>query len=290
MIKGKKFITTGKKIITLLLFVILIQLNLNATDKIVFGLTGTVYKGDLKIFDNWKKYLEKKLDLPVELKFSRTYSEMMSMINLGEVDIAYVCNTTFVQLKRQKSAKLLTIPVSNGLEVYYSYIISQKKSSYKNLLGFKDKIFAFTDPDSNSGAVAPTYALLKSGYKTKEYFRETIYTYEHGESIKAVLDEFVDGASVDSLVYEQFIKRHPSEAKSLRIVEKLGPFTMSPIVANKNLSLKKFNEIQKIFINMNQETEGSAILKALSLDKLNLPTNKTYKDIEEIMNFIDTYE
>ena len=116
--KDKKIIASGKKIITFLLFMLLIPLSLNAAkDKIVFGLTGTVYKGDLKIFDKWKKYLENKLNIPVELKFSRTYSEMISMINLGEVDIAYVCNTTYVQLKKQKSAKLLSIPVSNGVEV-----------------------------------------------------------------------------------------------------------------------------------------------------------------------------
>lgn len=288
--KDKKIITSGKKIITILLFMLLIPYSLSAKDKIVFGLTGTVYKGDLKIFDNWKKYLEKKLNIPVELKFSRTYSEMMSMINLGEVDIAYVCNTTYVQLKKQESAKLLSIPVSNGLEVYYSYIISKKSAPYKSLLDFKDKIFAFTDPGSNSGTVAPTYELLKNGHKTKDYFRRTIYTYEHGESIKAVLDEFVDGASVDSLVYEQFVKRHAKESKELKVVERLGPFTMSPIVANKNLSPKNFDLIQKIFVNMDKDKKGTKILKELSLDKLNIPKNKSYEDIEKIMSFIDSYE
>ena len=65
---------------------------------------------------------------------------------------------------------------------------------------------------------------------------------------------------------------------------------MSPIVANENLSSKIFSEIQKIFTFMDKEEEGSKILKALSLDRLNIPGNKSYADIEKIVNFIDSYE
>lgn len=288
--KDKNIINTGKKITVLLLLILFIPIFANSQEKITFGLTGTVFKGDLEIFNKWKNYLEEKLNVPVSLKFSRTYSEMISMINLGQVDVAYVCNTTYVTLKKQNSVKLLTIPMTNGLEEYYAYIISKKDSPYNSLLDFKNKIFAFTDPDSNSGAVAPRYNLLKNGYSPKDYFKKIVYTYEHGESIKAVLDEFVDGASVDSLVYEQFVKRHAKKAKDLKIVEKLGPYVMSPIVANDNLDKETFNEIQNIFMNMHKEKQGQNILKALSLDKLNAPKNKDYSEIEKIMDFIKTHE
>lgn len=288
--KDKNLINSGKKVTIFLILILIFPIITYAQTKITFGLTGTVFKGDLEIFNNWKDYLEKKLNIPVSLKFSRTYAEMVSMINLGQVDLAYVCNTTFVTLKKQNSVKLLTIPMTNGEEVYYSYIISKKTLPYNSLLDFKNKIFAFTDPESNSGAIAPRYRLLKTGYSPKSYFKKIIYTYEHGESIKAVLDEFVDGASVDSLVYEQFVKRHANEAKDLKIVEKLGPFVMSPIVASTNLDKKIFNNIQEIFINMHKEEEGYKILNGLSLDKLNYPNGKDYSTIEKIMDYIKIHE
>jgi len=288
--KDKNITIAGKKFTILLLIILIIPIFSNAHEKITFGLTGTIYKGDLEIFDNWKKYLERKLNIPVELKFSRTYSEMVSMINSGQVDVAYICNSTYVTLKKQNSVKLLTIPMANGGEVYYSYIISKKKFAYKSLFDFKNKIFAYTDPESNSGSIAPTYKLLKNNHTPKRYFKKIIYTYEHGESIQAVLDEFVEGASVDSLVYDQFVKRYPLQAKELKIVEKLGPFTMSPIVANNNLDKKTFTLIQKIFVHMNEEKEGFKILQGLSLDKLNMPINKNYNDIEEIMDYVKAYE
>lgn len=279
---------SNKKLTTIFL-ILLIPSILFANEKLVFGLTGTIYKGDLVVFDKWKKLLEKKLKKRVELKFSRTYSEMMTMIKLGEVDIAYVCNSTYVKLHRQNQAKLLVIPVSNDKEVYYSYIISRKSSSFKKLNDFKGHLFAFTDSDSNSGAIAPTYKLLSNGFNPNTFFKKIIYTYEHGESIQAVFEEFVAGASVDSLVYEQFVKKFPNKAKKLKIVERIGPFTMSPIVANINIKNKTFTNIQKILTNMHTQKEGREILNSLSLNKLNLPKNKSYKDIENMIDYVEQH-
>lgn len=281
---GKNLFTSGKKIT--IIFLILFSTFAFSNEKIVFGLTGTVYKGDLKTFKEWEKYLEKKLDINIELRFSRTYAEMMTLLDVGTVDIAYVCNSTYIKLKEKDNVKLLSSPISNGKQVYYSYIISKQEKLYTKLIDFENKLFAFTDPGSTSGYLAPNYELLKKGYKIENFFSHLIYTYEHGESIKAVLEDFVDGASVDSLVYEQFAKRFPNEAAKLKIVEKLGPFPMSPLVTKKALNEELFKKIQNSFLNMHKDKEGETILKDLSLDKLALPKDD-FKKIEEIMNFIE---
>lgn len=285
---GKKRYITGKFFITLLLNIIFL-LSLNAQEKIVFGLTGTVYKGDLKVFNTWKDYLQKEINIPVEIKFSRTYSEMVSMIQRGEVDIAYVCNTTYVKLKNKNIAKLLAIPQSKNKDFYYSYIIARKGKTYNDLFDFRDKLFAFTDPESNSGAIAPSYKLLKKGIKAHFFFSKIIYTYEHSESINAVLESFVDGASVDSLVYEQFIKKHPNKSKNIYIVEKLGPFPMSPLVSSTLLDENIYKKIQNSLINMHEDEKGRDIFMQLSLSKLRLPKNEDYSDIENIIKFIEKY-
>ena len=285
--KSGKFFSFSGKFFTIILINIIFVLSINANEKIVFGLTGTVYKGDLKVFNEWKEYLEKDINIPIEIKFSRTYSEMISMLQRDEVDIAYVCNTTYIKLKDQKIAKLLAIPQSKNLDYYYSYIIAKKNKTYKNLFDFKGKLFAFTDPGSNSGSLAPTYELMKKGIKPKHFYKKIIYTYEHSESINAVLESFVDGASVDSLVYEQFVKRHPKKAKQLKIVEKLGPFSMSPLVSNILLDKKLYEKIQKSFTSMDKKEIGKKILNELSLSKLKSPTNETYDDIKTMLRFIE---
>lgn len=161
-----------------------------------------------------------------------------------------------------------------------------KGTKYKNLLDFKGKIFAFTDPDSTSGSVAPTYEILTHGEKISTFFSNLIYTYDHGESIKAVLDGFVDGASVDSLVLTQYAKKHPKEIQNIRIVQQLGPYTISPIVARSNLSKNEFKQLQNLFLNMHNTKIGKEILNHLNIDRFENPGNQTYTNVYTMLNFL----
>ncbi len=283
--KNDKKISTSGKIFTSL-FLIFIFISPLIAKSITFSFTGTTLKEDLKTYLQWKKYLENNSKFHVDIKFARTYAEVISNIKDSKSDIAYVCSSTYTVLKDKNNAKLLAIPIVNGNDKYYSDVITLKDTKYKSLLDFKDKIYAFTDPDSTSGSIAPSYNIEKNGYKVSNFFRHLIYTYDHGESINAVLEGFVDGASVDSLVLTQYEKKHPNALKKLRVVEKLGPFTISPIVARSNLSKKEFNKLQKLFLNMHKTKIGRKILDHLNIDKFEKPTNQTYKKIYTMLNFL----
>ncbi len=283
--KNDKKISTSGKIFTSL-FLIFIFISPLIAKSITFSFTGTTLKEDLKTYLQWKKYLENNSKFHVDIKFARTYAEVISNIKDSKSDIAYICSSTYTVLKDKNNAKLLAIPIVNGNDKYYSDVITLKDTKYKSLLDFKDKIYAFTDPGSTSGSIAPSYNIEKNGYKVSNFFRHLIYTYDHGESINAVLDGFVDGASVDSLVLTQYEKKHPNALKKLRVVEKLGPFTISPIVARSNLSKKEFNKLQKLFLNMHKTKIGRKILDHLNIDKFEKPTNQTYKKIYTMLNFL----
>jgi len=283
--KNDKFFFTSGKIFTtfLLLFTLFLPL---VAKNITFSFTGTTLKEDLKTYLQWKKYLEENSKMKVNIKFARTYAEVISDIKDSKSDIAYVCSSTYALLKDKQNANLLAIPIINGQDKYYADIITLKNRKYKSLLDFRGKIFAFTDPDSTSGSIAPTYTLLKHGENAINFFSNLIYTYDHGESIKAVLEGFVDGASVDSLVLEQYGKKHPQDIKNIKIIQKLGPFTISPIVARSNLSKKEFQELQGLFLNMHNTKIGKKILNHLHIDKFEKPSNQNYDDIYKMLDFL----
>ncbi len=283
--KNEKIFSTSGKIFTTIFLLLAFFTNLNAKT-ITFSFTGTTLKEDLKTYLQWKKYLEDNSKYHVNIKFARTYAEVVSDIKDFKSDIAYVCSSTYTLLKDKQNAKLLAIPIINGYGEYYSDIIALKDTKYKSILDFKGKIFAFTDPDSTSGSIAPTYEIAKSGFKVSTFFQHLIYTYDHGESIKAVLEGFVDGASVDSLVLTQYTKKHPNEIKNLRIVQALGPFTISPIVIRTNINDKEFKELQKLFLNMNKTEIGKKILKHLNIQRFEKPTGQDYKKIYKMLNFL----
>lgn len=283
--KNDKKSSIGGKFFTSILLILVVFSGLYAKT-ITFSFTGTTLKEDLKTYLQWQKYLENNSLFKVKIKFARTYSEVISNIKESKSDIAYVCSSTYTILKDKKNANLLAIPIINGADKYYADIIALKDSNYKSLLDFKGKIFAFTDPDSTSGSISPTYNIIKSGNHFPNFFRKLIYTYDHGESIRAVIDGFVDGASVDSLVLTQYAKKHPQAIKKLKIIQKLGPFTISPIVARSNLSKSEFLKLQNLFSNMHNTKIGKEILKHLNIDRFEKPSNQTYDKIYKMTNFL----
>jgi len=276
----------SQKLITVLIL-LLLAFSLHAKDQIVLGLTGTVFKDDLKNFMDWKKYLESKNNFEVQIQFSKTYAEMDTLIREKKVDIAYVCNSSFIKLSKDKTGKLLAIPIVDGSDQYYSYIIAKKDTKFESLFDFHNSIFAFTDPESNSGAIAPSYYMLSHNINPKTFFKSYIYTYEHGESIKAVLDGFVDGASVDSIVYTRFEQKHPEQIKKLKIIQILGPYTNSPIIARSSLPEKDFIALQKSFTTMHLDTYGKSILEKLSLDRFDIPTHQDFSNVAKMVEFIE---
>jgi phosphonate transport system substrate-binding protein len=280
----KIFLSSGKFFTTIFLTLILIS-SVNAKP-IAFTFTGTTLKEDLKTYLLWQKYIEDNSKLKININFARNYAEVTSSIKNNKSDVAYVCGSTYAILKNQNDAKLLVIPITKESDIYYADVITLKNNPYKNLNDFKDKTFAFTDPESTSGSISPTYHIMKNGYNINNFFKNLIYTYGHGESIKAVLDGFVDGASIDSLVLTQYAKKYPIQAKKLKVVEKLGPYTISPIVVRTNLDKNTFTKLQNVFLNMNKTKVGKKILSHLNLDRFEKPTNQSYDDIYKMLKYI----
>lgn len=280
-------LTSFNQKFTTILLILCLTLSLHATEKIVLGLTGTVLKDDLKNFMDWKKYLESKNDFDVQIRFSKTYAEMNRLIKENKVDVAYVCNSSFTKLDQEKTGKLLAIPIVNGSDQYYSYVITKKSSKFESISDFKGAIFAFTDPESNSGSIAPSYYMLSHDMNPKTFFKSYIYTYEHGESIKAVVDGFVDGASVDSIVFTRFEQKHPEQIAQLKVVHKFGPYTNSPIVVRSGLPEEQFRALQKSFSTMHLDPYGKSILDKLSLDRFDIPSNQDFSDVAKMFEVIE---
>ncbi len=288
--KNSQNLTSIFKKLTITILLIIMPISLFSKDSIVLGLTGTVFKDDLKNFMDWEKYLENQNDFDVKILFSKTYAQMNALIKEKKVDIAYVCNSSYTKLKKEKTGKLLAIPIVEESDQYYSYIIAKKDLKAESIVDFKDKLFAFTDPDSNSGSIAPKYYLLNKKFDIKTFFKSYIYTYEHGESIKAVIDGFVDGASVDSIVYSRFEQKYPDKIKTIKVIQILGPFTNSPIVVRNDLSKEKFLALQNSFINMHLDTYGKTILKKLSLDRFDMPKDQDFTNVSKMVDVIDNLQ
>jgi len=154
-------------------------------------------------------YLGESLDRPVSFVDREKYNEINALLKAGDLDMAFVCSGPYVTGRREFGLELLVAPRAYGAEVYYSYIIVPRDSRAEALEDLRGKNFAFTDPDSNTGRLAPGWLLATMGETPDSYFGRYLYTYAHDRSIKAVAYGLVDGAAVDSLVWEYMNRKRP---------------------------------------------------------------------------------
>ena len=272
------------------IFILLLSLNLIASEQITLGITGVALKKDISTLIELKNYLIKKTNLDIKIKFAKNYSSMRHLILDSDVDVAYICGATYVDLLPSKLIKLMVLPIVDNKPYYYSLIIAKNGTKYKKIDDFKNSIFAMSDPESNSGSLVTRYKLDKKGYKDNNFFKKIIYTYDHGESITAVIDGYTDGASVDSVVYFAFLKNYPKLAKKLKIVEKFGPYPIPPFVVRKSLPKQEQLKLTNAFLNMHKNKKGLKILSALAIQRFSLPNNLSYQKIREIKKYLADFK
>jgi len=178
--------------------------------------------------------------------------------------------------------ELLVAPQVHGETVYCAYIIAHKDSPFLRLEDLEGKTFAFTDPDSNTGKIVPTYMLNKIGKAPESFFKKFTYTYSHDNSIKAVADKVVDGASVDSLIYDYLELIHPEITAQTKVIAKSPPYGIPPIVVNPALRPQLKEGIRGILLNMHNDEKGRAILKGILIDRFVPVEDSLYDSAREM--------
>ncbi len=237
-------------------------------------------------YQDFLQYLGARLDRPVELVQRETYAEVNDLVRAGGIDLAFVCSQAYVEGQQDFGMELLAAPEVRGEAVYRSYVIVPATSSTERFDDLRGKVFAFTDPDSNTGRLVPTYLLYQRGTTPEAFFRRTVYTYSHDNSIKAVADKLVDGAAVDSLVYDYATARDPELAARTRIVLRSEPFGAPPIVVNPALSPQLKSLLRETILGMSQDSRGRVILDALMIDRFVVPDQASYEPIRVMLQAV----
>jgi phosphonate transport system substrate-binding protein len=240
-------------------------------------------------FMYYKKFLDyigHRLGRKVKFIDKESYIVINDMLESGDIDVAFICPGPYVDGHEKFDMELLVAPKAYGDTVYYSYIIAHKDSSIKSFEDLRGKKFAFTDPLSNTGKLVPTYLLSRMQESPKTFFGSCEFTYAHDKSIQAVAEGIVDGAAVDSLIWEYANRINPEFTSKTTIVRKSDPYGIPPVVVRPGLdpSLKK--KLKEIFLLVHENKEGREILKGMMIDKFVAIDNSHYDSIREMKQFL----
>ena len=236
----------------------------------------------VKYYQEIIDYIGEQINQPVQMIQRRTYEEMDLLLEKGDVKAAFLCTASYIMDKRNFGAELLVAPSVNGSTVYHSYIIVHKDSPVKSFTELKGKEFAFTDPRSNSGKLYPTYLLKTMNSSPEKFFKRHVYSYSHNKSVELVAKKIVDGAAVDSLVYEYMLKKDSPYAKQTKVIKRSPPYGMPPVVVPKDVDRNLKKRIKEAFLNIHTTPKGIAILKAMMIDRFVEISDSAYDSIRKM--------
>jgi phosphonate transport system substrate-binding protein len=252
-----------------------------------FGLTAVVVIENLRFLEQWRHYLEQTTDLKVEFVRRKSYQEIMSLLEAGSLDFAWICGYPFIQKRTPEFLQLVTVPVYRGKPRYHSYIIVHKDSPYKKFSDLKEKSFAYSDPDSNSGFLYPLYVISKQGKNPQSYFRTSFFTFNHAETIQAVAEQVADAGAVDSYIWDYLAIFRPELTKKTRIINKSQMFGFPPIVSRLSTNSHSVNLIKDALQNINHTIEGKKLLEQLKLDGFKQSSESIYNEIRFMAGIIN---
>jgi len=231
-------------------------------------------------------YLETVIERPIEIVDRENYSEINALLESGGIDFAFVCGGPYVDGHEKFGLELLAAPKVFGKSVYYSYIIVSIDSEINTFSQLEGKTFAFTDPLSNTGKLVPTYMLSKMNKYPDTFFKKYSFTFAHDKSIIAVANKIVDGAAVDSLIWEYMNKSGSPFTKRTRMIEKSRPYGIPPVVVRKDVDKELKNKVRHALLNMHKVSKGKEILKHMMIDEFTDVDDSDYDSIREISKWI----
>lgn len=231
-------------------------------------------------------YIGEKIDRHVQLVDRESYAEVNELLREGKVDAAFVCGGPYVDGHDEFGLELLAAPVVYGEARYYSYIIVSRNSDIGSFEELRGKRFAFTDPMSNSGKLVPTYMLAMMNETPETFFNTYIFTQSHDKAIKAVAQGIVDGAAVDSLIWEYSNRTDPVFTSKTRIIKKSLPYGIPPVVVHPGLDKKLKEALSDVFLNAHNDEKGKKILEKMMIDRFVPINDSAYDSIREMKAWV----
>lgn len=255
------------------------------TAPVRIGITPVFLHDQTALVHAWRGYLETRLKRPVVITQRATYREITELLRHGKLDFAWICGYPFVT--NRTHLNLLAVPLYRGKPSYRAYlIVPASDDRTTSVTDLRDKVFAFSDPDSNSGYLVPVHELLRHGEKSGTFFRKAFFTWSHRKVVEAVAAGLAQGGSVDGYVWDMLALQDPHLTARTRIASESMEFSFPPFVAGKAVAPSDVHAMRAVLLGMSQDVEGEMLLRRLRLDGFVPGSDAMFDDIRRMMRTV----
>lgn len=225
--------------------------------------------------------VSKALNMKTEIFVGSDYNATIEALRSGKVDVAlmgafgYILATTQAPVE----AFAVTVTAKSNSPDYYSIILARvDDNTLTNLDSLKGHTFAFVDPSSTSGSLAPKAAMMDAKIVPETDLKKVIYSGGHDASIIAVVEGKVDAASVADRIYAGACDKKAVDCSKLKVIWKSSALPNDPLFYRKAISPEMKKKIADAFYGIKNLTFGEMGTVA----RFDPATDATYEGVRNI--------
>jgi phosphonate transport system substrate-binding protein len=253
------------------------------------GTTAVILDNQVRFMRAWRDYLEPRLGRPVVFVQRGSYREISSLLISDDLEFAWVCGYPYVQ--HRDAFDLVALPNYQGKPLYRSYlIVPAEDRTTTDFTALSGKVFAYSDPDSNSGFLVPQFEMLSEGINPSSHFLKAFFTYAHRKVVVAVASGVAQGGAVDGYVWDTLALRTPELTDRTRIARKSDEYGFPPIVARRTLDRPTYARFRDALLAMANDDPGRGLLQELNLEGFLPPDTGPFAGIARILDFVAARE
>jgi phosphonate transport system substrate-binding protein len=247
-----------------------------------FGTTPVFLNEQIGLLDRWQRHLEQRLERPVRFVQRGSYREIVDLLLGDGVEAAWLCGHPLVLHESRLS--VVAVPRYQGAPLYRAHlIVPTGDTQTQRVTDLKGRVFAYSDPLSNSGFLVPRAEIVASGANPSSFFRRSFFTFSHRKVVDAVRAGLADGGAVDGYVWDTIAAQQPASVAGLRVAWRSAPHGFPPVVARRNWLAAEARQLGDVLRAMPDSGEGAAILQRLNIEGFEEPRPRQFESIRSLL-------
>lgn len=221
------------------------------------------------VYERVAAHLQERLGIEIHFDTSAAWEERERMLYDGRAQLGFLCGLPYVRQAAWEPPplELIAAPVMRAPRyldkpIYFSDVVVRSESAFQTWADLRGSRWCFNEPGSQSGYGVVLWRLARAG-ESAAYFSQAIASGSHFDSIRMVLEGEADCAALDTTCFEMEIRRDPTLAQKLRVVETLGPSPIQPFLAHRSLAGSLKEQLRQVLLEM--DTEGLPIARFVAM-------------------------
>jgi len=253
----------------------------NQPQKLVIGLLpGESAPTVMRLNEPLRSFLEKQLNLPVELVVGANYAATGEALRFGRLDIAYLGPVTYILQAKHAKLEPFARPTHEKVgPTFQAVMIVPADSQAATLMDLKGQEIAFGDPASTSGTWVPRYMLAEADMVAERDYQLRVLG-AHDAVALAVSHHKVAAGGLSMPIYQRLLKEGKIAADSVRVLAESPAIPEYMWTFRPGLEPAFKEKIRRAFLSVN-DPETLKVFRALAF----IPAEDG--DVDQVREWID---